>query len=150
MIWLYFPHWNWNTCMLSKMLANMWPVMLLSRVRLFATPCQASLYCSLPGSSAHGIFQARVLEWIAISFFRGSSQPRDQTWVSCTPGICFTIWATREAQEKQKGKNKKKSAIISAFWGTYLWILFDLVYSSGITIMTIFLQWCHFTHIVLQ
>ena len=38
--------------------------------------------CSLPGSSVHGIFQAIVLEWIAISFSRGSSQPRDQTWVS--------------------------------------------------------------------
>ena len=38
--------------------------------------------CSLPGSSVHGIFQARVLEWGAIVFSRGSSQPRDQTWVS--------------------------------------------------------------------
>ena len=37
--------------------------------------------CSLPVSSVHGIFQARVLEWGAISFFRGSFQPRDQTWV---------------------------------------------------------------------
>ena len=35
--------------------------------------------CSLPGSSIHGIFQARVLEWVAISFSRGSSQPRDRT-----------------------------------------------------------------------
>ena len=40
--------------------------------------------CSLPGSSVHGILQARVLEWVAISFSRGSSQPRDQTHVSCT------------------------------------------------------------------
>ena len=39
--------------------------------------------CSLPGSSIHGIFKARILEWVAISFFRGSSQPRDQTQVSC-------------------------------------------------------------------
>ena len=39
---------------------------------------------SLPGSSVHGILQARVLEWVAISFSRGSSQPRDQTHVSCT------------------------------------------------------------------
>ena len=38
--------------------------------------------CSLPGSSVHGIFQARVLEWVAISFSRVSSQPRDQTQVS--------------------------------------------------------------------
>ena len=52
--------------------------------------------CSLPGSSIHGIFQARVLEWVAISFSRGSSQPRDQTQVSCIVGRRFTIWATRE------------------------------------------------------
>ena len=44
--------------------------------------------CSLPGSSIHGILQARILEWVAISFSRGSSQPRDRTQV-------FTIWATR-------------------------------------------------------
>ena len=48
------------------------------------------------GSSFHGIFQARVLEWIAISFSRGSSPPRGQTPVSCIVGRCFTIWATRE------------------------------------------------------
>ena len=47
--------------------------------------------CSLPGSSVHRIFQARVLEWVAISFSRGSSQPRDRTQVSCTAGRCFTI-----------------------------------------------------------
>ena len=53
--------------------------------------------CSLPGSSLHGILQARVLEWVAISFSRGSSQPRDQTRVSLIPGRCFNLWATREA-----------------------------------------------------
>ena len=44
---------------------------------------------SLTGSSVHGIFQARVLEWVAISFSRGSSQPRDQTHVSCIVGSRF-------------------------------------------------------------
>ena len=53
--------------------------------------------CSLPRSSVHGIFQTRVLEWVAISFHMGSSQPRDQTQVSRIAGRCFTIWATREA-----------------------------------------------------
>ena len=53
--------------------------------------------CSLPDSSVRGIFQARVLEWVAISFSRGSSQPRDLTWVSHIAGRHFTIWATREA-----------------------------------------------------
>ena len=45
--------------------------------------------CSIPGSSVHGIFQARVLEWVAISFSRGSSRPRDRTRVSHIAGRCF-------------------------------------------------------------
>ena len=51
--------------------------------------------CSLPGSSVHGNFQARVLEWAATSFSKGSSWPRDQTWISCVSGRHFTLWATR-------------------------------------------------------
>ena len=51
--------------------------------------------CSLPGSTIHGIFQARILEWVAISFSRRSSLPRDWTQVSCIVGRHFTIWATR-------------------------------------------------------
>ena len=47
--------------------------------------------CSLPGSSVHGILQARILEWVAIPFSRGSSQPKDQAWVSCIAGRFFTI-----------------------------------------------------------
>ena len=54
--------------------------------------------CNLSGYSDHGIFQARLLECVAISFSRGSSWPRDQTQVSCTAGRRFTLWATREAQ----------------------------------------------------
>ena len=45
---------------------------------------------SLLGSSVHGIFQARILEWVAIPFSRESSQPRDQTLVSCITGRFFT------------------------------------------------------------
>ena len=52
--------------------------------------------CSPPGSSVYGIFQARVLEWAAISFSRGSSRPRDWTQVSSIADRCFTIWAIRE------------------------------------------------------
>ena len=55
--------------------------------------CQDScnpLDYSLPGSSVHGIFQARILEWVAISFPMGSSQPRDQTHVSSIAGRFFT------------------------------------------------------------
>ena len=49
-----------------------------------------SMDCGLPGSSVHGISQARILEWVAISFSRGSSQPRDQTCDSCIAAGCFT------------------------------------------------------------
>ena len=47
--------------------------------------------CNLPRSSVHGIFQAIVLEWVAISFSRGSSQPRDRTQVSRIVDKCFTV-----------------------------------------------------------
>ena len=50
-----------------------------------------SIVCSLPGSSVHGIFQARILEWVAISFSRASSQPRDRTQVSYIAGRHLTI-----------------------------------------------------------
>ena len=53
--------------------------------------------CSPPGSLSMGILQARILEWVAIPFSRGSSQPRDWTRVSCIADRFFTIWATREA-----------------------------------------------------
>ena len=52
---------------------------------------------SPPGSSVYGIFQARILEWVAISFSRRFSQPRDRTLFSCTAGRFFTDWAMREA-----------------------------------------------------
>ena len=54
--------------------------------------------CSPPGSSVRGILQAQVLEWVGIPFSRGSSWPRNGTWVSCIVGRVFTGWATREAQ----------------------------------------------------
>ena len=53
--------------------------------------------CSPPGSSVHGILQARILEWVAIPFFRGSSQPRDRTRVSRTVDRFLTVRATWEA-----------------------------------------------------
>ena len=62
--------------------------------------------CSPPDSSVHEIFQARILEWVAISFSRGSSQPRDRTRVSCTAGRFFTDWATREAPRRGLAPSK--------------------------------------------
>ena len=57
---------------------------------------------SPPGSSVHGIFQARVLEWVAISFSRRFSPPRNRTRVSCIIGRCFTIWAKALGNLKRK------------------------------------------------
>ena len=86
---------SWNS--LYKI--NKWKYQLLSHVQ----PLQ--LYeLSPPGFSVHGILQARILEWVTIPFFRGHSQPRDWTWVSCTAGRFFTIWATRKAQNKLEQK----------------------------------------------
>ena len=56
-----------------------------SRVQLLATP-----WTSLPGSSVHGIVQARILQWVAVSSSRGSSQPRDLTCISCIVGRFFS------------------------------------------------------------
>ena len=56
--------------------------------------------CILPGSFPDGILQARILEWVAISFSRGSSQPRDQTGVSRIAGRCFNLWATSSVISK--------------------------------------------------
>ena len=68
---------------------------------LITQSCPALCYpmdCSPPVSSVLGIHQARILEWVVIPFFRGSSQPRDQTRVFCITGRFFTVWATRKAK----------------------------------------------------
>ena len=62
-----------------------------------------SMDCSLPDSSVHGIFQARILEWVAISFSRRSSRHRDWTQVSRIICRCFTVWATREVNSVKPG-----------------------------------------------
>ena len=71
-----------------------------SFVHVLVTQWSPTLYdpmdCTPPGSSVHGILQARILEWIAIPFSRPLPLPRDRTWVSSTAGRFFTIWATRE------------------------------------------------------
>ena len=64
-----------------------------SCVRLFVIP--GTVACS----SVHGDLQARILDWVAVLFYRGCSQPRDWTQVSCITGGFLTIWATREAPE---------------------------------------------------
>ena len=62
------------------------------------------MVCSQPSSSVHGILQARILEWIAIPFSRGSSRCREETQVSGIAGMNFTIWATREVSVQYTSK----------------------------------------------
>ena len=71
---------------LPKLMFYLWVVIGGLVAQLCLTLCYP-IDCSLPGSSVHGIFQARVLEWVAISFFRGYSQPRDRTHESCASCI---------------------------------------------------------------
>ena len=88
----------------------------LSHVRL----CNP-MDCSLPGSTVYGIFQARILEWVAISFSRRSSWPRDWTWVSHSVGIVgrrFTIWATREVTQPKSPNILCRASRWLAFWET--------------------------------
>ena len=65
--------------------------------------------CSPPGSSVHGILQARILEWVAISFSRGSSRPRDRTQVSHIAGRHFNFSSTREALKYKNTVSQKTS-----------------------------------------
>ena len=65
---------------------------LVTQSCLFCDPVD----CTPPGSSVHEISQARILEWVNISFSRGSFQARDWTWVSCTAGKCFTTESPRK------------------------------------------------------
>ena len=81
---------------LAHPLPTMWEHIkhaLISCVWLFVTLWTVAHQASL----SMGLFQARILEWVAIPFSRGSAWPRDQTRVSCTAGKFFTIWATRAA-----------------------------------------------------
>ena len=72
-----------------------WKVLIAQLCQIICDPMD----CSPPGSLVHGILQARILEWIALPFSKGSFWPRDQTQVSCIAGRFFTVWATREAQQ---------------------------------------------------
>ena len=65
---------------------------------------------SPPGFSDHEIFQARILEWVAILISRESSWPRDWTQVSCIADRFFNVWATREAQFSNTCVKKLKRA----------------------------------------
>ena len=76
--------------------------------------------CSQSGSSVHGIFHEKILEWLAVSFSRGSSQPRHQTWVSCIGRSVLNHWAIREAavhrlHSCQDKKSRERCTLLSCF-----------------------------------
>ena len=71
--------------------------------------------CDAMDYVVHGILKARILEWVAFPFSRGSSQARDQTQVSCVPGRFFTHWATRE------DKFAPKNVMVIVWWSTAFW-----------------------------
>ena len=84
--------------------------------------------CSLPGSFVRGILQARILEWVAISFSRGSFWPRNWTQVSCTAGRLFTDWATREIHLPLLTTSTPFLPLQYIYWEYFFW--FSLTYYS--------------------
>ena len=102
----------------------------LSRICLFVTPWTVAQ----PGSSAPGILQERILEWVAIPFFRGSSQPRDPTQVSCFAGRFFYSLSHQGSQEVLNTLKLHKS-LISHQSAKILFIIFSFhLYSDIIDI----------------
>ena len=73
----------------------------------FETPGTIACLAPVPNAT----LQARILDWVAILFSRGSSQPRDGTWVTLNAGRFFTVWATREAQNKVKEVHYQFSSV---------------------------------------
>ena len=70
-----------------------------------------TMNCSPPGYWVHGILQARILEWVAVSFSRGPSQPRDWTWVSCVPCTGWRILYHRITREAQGFLRRLKTSL---------------------------------------
>ena len=110
--------------------------------------------CSQPGSSVHGILQARILEWVAIPFFKGSFQPRDWIQVSCAAGRFFTIWATREALSFTVSQSSLKlMSIEPEMPSSYLTLCRPFSYGSRkniqITLTTAQLPWPWMLHWIL-
>ena len=80
--------------------------------------------CSPPGSSVHRILQARILKWVAIPFSQGSSQPKDQTRVSCIAGRFFIVWVTKEALISNSLSLNFLSHPYFMFSLSWLWVIY--------------------------
>jgi len=84
--------------------------------------------CSSPGSSAHGILQARILEWVAMPASRRSSRPRDQSQIFCNAGRFFTVWATNDLLGRSmQWENSWLGSKSPSFWVTYLYLVVQKV-----------------------
>ena len=88
--------------------------------------------CSLPGSSVHGILQAWILEWVAISFSRASSWPRDRTQVSHIIGRRFTVWAYKGKLIQKEKKKNVFSTLDTAWKKCFFKIRYDLVFDKNV------------------
>ena len=97
LFWTFISvHFVWQMCVFSII----FEVILKAEVKLDTQSCPTlwdSVDCSSSGSSVHGILQAKILEWVAISFSWGFSWSRDLTHVSSITGRFFINWATRES-----------------------------------------------------
>ena len=95
---IFLIQWYTNNCnlWLESQLVNTIVVIVVLVAQSCPTLCNP-MDCSPPGSSVHGILQTRIMEWVAIPFSRGFSQPRGQTLVSYIAGGFFNIWATKQA-----------------------------------------------------
>ena len=125
---------KWSQFYFNAVTVYLFVFTLKSGVAQLCQTLRDSMDCSLPRAtvvaSIHGIFQARVLEWVAISFSRGSSWSRDWTPVSLIVGRRFTVWATREVSNNISLLNSKSywflfsklipvSRAISLSWNFY-------------------------------
>ena len=75
-----------------------------------------------PGFSACEILQARILEWVAIPFSRGSSQPGDWTQVFCVAGRLFTVWTNRVTHDSQLKENVKFQVEVDKKWNIIIFL----------------------------
>ena len=105
------PNWvlNWKE---GKILEQ-WLKKRVEVAQLCPAFCDTMDY-SLPGSSVHGILQARMLEWVAIPFSRGSSQPRDRTRVSCAAGRFFIVYGPRDARKVGKEMQTAQHSLLTS------------------------------------
>ena len=105
--------WFYQMCLLKQVLLHVSSV-----TQLFLALCDP-VDCSLPGFPVHGIFQARILEWVAMPSSCGSSQTRDQTWFSCIAGRFFTAEPPGKVHPLLSCWNRSSVVCSSLLWVTF-------------------------------